>query len=81
LLGCRGVAGCLDAGLPGAGCCGVLPGAARLRRRGGTSRCCRVLPGRVAGLPGCRDAGVPVGCRIGLSVGAPAGAVFRVLGG
>ena len=59
------------AGLPGccrgaAGCCRVLPGAARLRQCGGTSRCCRVLPG-AAGLPGCRAAGLPVGCRVGLS--------------
>jgi hypothetical protein len=55
------------AGLPGAAGCrvlpgaaGLLPGAARLRRCGGTSRCCRVLTG-------CRVAGLPVGCRVRLS--------------
>ena len=75
LPGCRvlpgrvaGLPGCcrVSAGLPGAGCCRVLPGAAG---------CCRVLPGcedvcplsgaagccRVAGLPGA--AGLP-GCRV-----------------
>ena len=66
LPGCRVLPGRV-AGLPGPGCCRVfaglpvLPGAgfagsaARLRRCGGTSGCCRVLPG-AAGC--CRVAGV-----------------------
>ena len=62
-----GLPGCcrVSAGLPGAGCCRVLPGAAgccqavrmcvHFRVLPGAAGCCRVagLPG-AAGLPGCR---------------------------
>jgi hypothetical protein len=72
------------AGLPAAGYCRVLPGAAGLlpgcegvRALPGAAGCCRgVLAGCCRVLPGCRVAGLP-----GRAVKAPAGAVFRVLGG
>jgi hypothetical protein len=74
LLGCRVCAGFVPrlCRVPGAG---LLPGCYR-----DAAGCCRVLPG-ATGLPSCRAAGLP-GCRVpGSSWQAPAGAVFRVLGG